>query len=110
MIMAPRPPGPNSASSSARATGSAISLKSEYVSRVFSLSRSDSIRQSSFGHFCSASRRADPKQPYRSKSSMCDGGYRVQTLFATSAFEAFLSLYVFRLLILDGSHADRDGI
>src|SRR5712692_9015449 len=70
MMMAPRSPDLNSASSNARARGIAISLKSEYVRRVFSLSRSDSIRQVSFGQRSSASRSAAPRQVYWSRFSI----------------------------------------
>src|SRR5882762_3370923 len=71
-MIAARSPGLNSASSNARARGIAISLKSEYVSRVFSLSRSDSIRQVSFGQRSSASRSAAPRQVYWSRLSIKD--------------------------------------
>src|SRR5579863_201769 len=70
MMTAARSPGRNSASSSARASGIATSLKSEYVSRVFSRSRSASIRQVSLGQRSSASRSASPRQLYLSRSSM----------------------------------------
>src|SRR5215469_3107838 len=70
MMIAARSPGNRSASSSARASGAAISLKSEYVSRVLSLSRSDSIRQVSFGQRSSASRSAAPRHVYWSRFSI----------------------------------------
>src|SRR5271155_3615307 len=72
MMMAARSAGLNSASCSARARGRADSLKSEYVSRVFSRLRSDSIRQTSFGQRLSASRKAAPRQLYWSRLSMKD--------------------------------------
>src|SRR6476619_6735237 len=70
MMIAARSPALKSESSKARASGIAISLKSEYVSRVFSLSRSDSIRQVSFGHRSSASRSAAPRHVYWSRFNM----------------------------------------
>src|SRR5216683_4966259 len=72
MMIAARSPGLISASSRARASGIVISLKSEYVRRVFSLSRSDSIRQVSFGQRSSASRSAAPRQLYWSRLSIKD--------------------------------------
>src|SRR3954466_11203087 len=70
MMSAARSPALKSESSKARASGMAISLKSEYVRRVFSLSRSDSIRQVSFGQRSSASRNAAPRHVYWSRFNM----------------------------------------
>src|ERR1022692_1883344 len=70
MIIAERSPALNSESSRARANGRATSLKSEYVSRVFSRSRSASIRQISLGQRSSASRKAPPRQLYWSRLSI----------------------------------------
>src|SRR5271157_1402464 len=70
MMIAARSPGSKSASSSARARGSAISLKSEYVRRTFSRSRSASIRQTSEEKRSSASLSAAPRQVYWRRSSI----------------------------------------
>src|SRR5579863_583198 len=70
MMMAARSPGSKSASSSARVRGRAISLKSEYVSRTFSRSRSASIRQTCGAKRSSASRKAAPRHVYCWRSSI----------------------------------------
>src|SRR5215469_1672593 len=70
MMMAARSLGSKSASSSARAKGKAISLKSEYVSRSFSRSRSASIRHTSDEKRSSASRSAVPRHVYWRRSSI----------------------------------------
>src|SRR6266576_2810749 len=69
MTIAARSPECNSASSRARARGSASSLKSEKVSLVRSRSRSDSIRQVSSPQRSSASRNAAPRELYWSRLS-----------------------------------------
>src|ERR1700722_7245909 len=70
MMMAARSPASKSASSSARVRGSAISLKSEYVSRTFSRSRSASIRHTWLAKRSKASRRAAPRHVYCRRSSI----------------------------------------